>query len=110
MNNLDIADEFQILTSVNRDRLVAGNQMRIAAGGYTGELAILDNVVPHSFSPELEMRFANLLLKPESVWRRFPDQLGTEAMQGMSACLSASMMTETSYARALKAVQGGGGY
>ena len=84
--------------------------MRIGAGGYVGESAVLDNVVPHRYSPELEMRFANLLIKPEVVWRSFPDKIGEEAMQIMSACRSASIMTETSYARALNAVRGGGDY
>ena len=109
LRNLEIADEFQLLTDSNRDRLSRSQRMRIGAGGYAGESAVLDNVVPHRYSPELEMRFANLLIKPEVVWRSFPDKIGEEAMQIMSACRSASIMTETSYARALNAVRGGGG-
>lgn len=110
LNNLEIADQFQLLTIENRDRLAAGGRLRIGGGGYSGEFAVLDNVVPHRYSPELEMRFANLLIKPESVWRTFPDKIGDEAFQIMSACRSASIMTETSYARALKAVRGNGRY
>jgi hypothetical protein len=82
--------------------------MKIGTGGYAGEYVVLDNTVPNRYSPELEMRFANLLLKPESVWRTFPDRMGEEALQIMSACRGASLMTETSYARALKALQSGG--
>lgn len=110
LNNLEIADEFQLLTEANRDRIASGQHPKIGAGGYSGEYAVLDNTVPNSYSPELEMRYANLLLKPESVWRRFPDKIGDEALRIMSACRSASLMTETSYARALKAVQQGGQY
>ena len=110
LNNLEIADEFQLLTAANRERIASGQHPLIGAGGYSGEYAVFDNTVPNSYSPELEMRYANLLLKPESVWRRFPDKIGDEALQIMSACRSASLMTETSYARALKAVQQGGQY
>jgi hypothetical protein len=108
MRNLEIADEFKLFTEENMRRLERGERPVIGFGGFNGERAVMDTTVPFRYSPELEMRFANLLLKPESVWRRHPDELGSGAMQVMSACRSANMMTETSYARALNAVRRSG--
>ena len=108
MRNLDLADEYGLLTAENMERLDTGGLVLIESGGFNGERVVLDNLVPHRYSPELEMRYANLLLKPESVVRRYPDQMGEGAMIVITACLSADLMTETSYRRALQAVQRSG--
>ena len=108
MKNYKIAQEFQLLTAENFDRLKLGEGMKIGGGGYVGEMAVMSNLVPHTYSPELEMRFANLLIKPESVLRRYPDAVAEDAIILMSACRSAEMMTETSYARAMRAMQRSG--
>ena len=103
--NLRIADELALLTEKNFELLEAGERLRIGSGGHKGEQVILDNIVPHRYSPELEMRFGNLLLKPESIWRSYPDRIRDDAIPVMSACRSAELMTETSYARALTALK-----
>ena len=51
-----------------------------------------------------------MLLKPESVVKRYPDQIGAGAMLVMTACLSSDLMTETSYARAMTAAKRSGGF
>ncbi|MFT5105410.1 MAG: hypothetical protein ACI9UA_001029 [Pseudoalteromonas tetraodonis] len=105
--NLNIAIEMELLTEENFAKLDAGELLMIGAGGFNGEDVVLGNTVPHSYSPELEMRFANLLLKPQRVARRYPNEMGEGAMAMMNACRSAEMMTETSYARAIQALRSG---
>ena len=103
--NLKIAEELGILTSENMERLEAGGRLKINGGGYKDEMVVLDNIVPHRFSPELEMSYANLLLKPESVLRRYPDTIAEGAMVVMTACRSAEIMTETSFKRTVVAAR-----
>ena len=100
--NLDLAEEYEILTAANMERLANGRRLVIGTGGYEGEEIVLDNVIPFRYSPELEMRYANLLLKPESVLRRYPDQIGEGALATMSACRQAELMSEASYERAVR--------
>jgi hypothetical protein len=103
--NYELALELKLLTGENMARLEAGGRLKIGAGGNVGEFVVLDNIVPYRYSPELEMRYANLLLKPESIARRYPDEMGEGAVLVMNACRSAQLMTEVSYVRAMRAAQ-----
>ena len=40
-------------------RLDLGGSLQIEKGGFNGEQVVLSNLVPHRYSPELEMRYAN---------------------------------------------------
>ena len=105
LTNLSLAEEYGLLTEENLRKIEHGEELRIKAGGYSGENLVVDQTVPYRYSPELEMRFANLLLKPESVVRRYPDQFGESALLVMTACRQSDLMSESSYARTLQVVR-----
>jgi len=105
MRNLDIAQQYGLLTAENIANIESGDDLRISRGGYEGELAFVDNTVPHRYSPEIEMRFANLLIKPESIVRRYPDRISEGAVLVMNACRDAEWVSESSYDRTLSIVR-----
>lgn len=105
LRNLDLADEMDLLTDENFKLLEAGEKLKIGAGGFEGEDVVLGNLLPYRYSPELEMNYANLLLKPERVARRYPDQIGKGAITVVTACRNAELISETSFERAMRAVQ-----
>ncbi|MEM0897677.1 MAG: hypothetical protein AAGJ79_12425, partial [Verrucomicrobiota bacterium] len=65
--NRMLAEDYGFFTKANRYRLENGENPVIARGGFRGDLAHLEEVVPELLAPEASIDFANLRYCPESL-------------------------------------------
>ena len=100
--NLRLAQQFGLFTSPNLMRMEEGKMPLITRGGFEGEEAVLDEVVPDYLAPEASTEFANLFYRP-SPMARYEEVLTFDRIETATRLHHAKVLSTLSYRRVLLA-------
>jgi len=97
LENLRLAKELGILGPEGMAELRRGKAATITKGGYAGDQAEADHVIPRAVCPELENQVFNLELLPGKLNRAKSDKVGERALNFAKELYDAKLLSESGW-------------
>ena len=102
IRNRTILERLGCLDDSGMDKLRRGKAPTITKGPYTGELAIVDHIIPRSVCPELDNRLYNLEFMPDTLNKRKSDKIGVRQRQLARKWLDSDLLSEEGFKRVMR--------
>ncbi len=106
IRNVRFGQQHGLFEDGNAERISRGEAPSIKNGGYDGDVAEVDQVIPHYLAPEISTNFANLVWKPKAVIEAGTDDLDVATtIQAVTELHSSTFLTGHSLNRVIHSLK-----